>query len=430
MKNKWFVWLMIVVVIMSFGGCVSAATPEPTEEASGTVDQPEKTESVAEADVKVDVVKIGGLYPLTGSMALNGQTHQKAHEFAIDKINAAGGIACLGGAKLQMVYGDHQGKPEVGNAETERLITNEKVVAIMGVFDSGVGLTSTEIAEQYEVPYIVSSGVADVLVSRGLQFTFKTAVNLNQIAGDGVKFAKEKGAVNGVILVPNNTIGEFTSGAFDVAMTEYGIEILDTVIYPGGGTDFTDAILSMKSQNPEVIFAMGDTADNILLLRQMKELDYWPSLGFVTTGGGFSDPTFLESAGKDAVQGIFVVQDWYPSLDTPNSKETNQEFTEKYGIDLTGGLATTYSSTWLVAAALEKTCSLDPKSLAETLRTTKFEEGPWNMTVPYIQFAADGMNETTPYILAQWQDGQVVPVWPDFYKVGEAIWPMPSWGSR
>ena len=417
-KKNYFVTMLILVGLV-LSACSNATQPAPTSAAP-----------VSSGSETASVIKVGGLYPLTGSMALNGQNHQKAHDFAINEINEAGGIKCLGGAKLEMVYGDHQGKPEVGNAEMERLISKEKVVAIMGVFDSGVGLTSTEISEQYKIPYIVSSGVVDAFVERGLKYVFKTAEGMNRIAGDGVKFAKEKGAVNGVVFVPNNAIGEFSNAAYTSALEEHGVTKLATVTYPGGGTDFTDAILSVKAQDPDVIFAMGDTADNILLLKQMEELKYWPKLGFVTNGGGFSDPTFLESAGKNAVQGIYVVQDWFPSLTTPGSKETNDAFKAKYGIDLTGGLSTTYASTWMLAAALEKSCSTDPDKLAETLRTETFEEGKWNMLVPSIKFDEKGQNETTPYILAQWQDGLLVPVYPDLYKVGEAIWPMPNWDER
>lgn len=433
MKHVMHYLAVIITLSMILSACAPSAAQvpaEPTVSSEVSTSETESKPSESEAVEAPAVIKIGGLYPLTGSMALNGQNHQKAHDFAIKEINEAGGIKCLGGAKLEMVYADHQGKPEVGNSEMERLITKEDVVAVMGVFDSGVGLTSTEISEQYKIPYIVSSGVVDAFVERGLKYVFKTAEGMNRIAGDGVQFAKEKGAINGLVLVPNNAIGEFAGTAFSTAMDEKGVTKLEQVTYPGGGTDFTDAILAVKAQDPEVIFAMGDTGDNILLLKQMKELNYWPKLGFITNGGGFSDPTFLESAGADAVEGIFVVQDWYPSLETAGSKETNEAFKEAYGIDLTGGLSTTYASTWLLAAALEKSCSADPEKLAEVLRSETFGEGKWNMLVPSIKFDEKGQNETTPYILAQWQSGELVPVYPDLYKVGEAIWPMPGWGER
>ena len=84
------------------------------------------------------LLKVGALYPLTGPDAgWAGDPYIKSHQLAIDEINAAGGIACLGGAQLELVKGDTQGKAEAGNSEMERLITQEGVVAVMGSALSG-----------------------------------------------------------------------------------------------------------------------------------------------------------------------------------------------------------------------------------------------------------------------------------------------------
>ena len=97
-------------------------------------------------DAAATVIKVGALYPLTGADAgWAGDPYIKSHQLAIDEINAAGGIACLDGAKLELVKGDTQGKAEAGNSEMERLITKEGVVAVMGSALSGTTLPASEI---------------------------------------------------------------------------------------------------------------------------------------------------------------------------------------------------------------------------------------------------------------------------------------------
>ncbi|MBV8575393.1 MAG: ABC transporter substrate-binding protein, partial [Acetobacteraceae bacterium] len=99
-------------------------------------------------------VVIGLTYPMSGASAQIGVDAQRAFETAIDIINndqdfdlplARGtGLPGLGGAKIRLVYADHQGDPQKGRAEAERLITQEKVCAILGTYQSAVAVTVSQ----------------------------------------------------------------------------------------------------------------------------------------------------------------------------------------------------------------------------------------------------------------------------------------------
>ena len=104
-------------------------------------------------------VKLGILQPVTGALAQDGEYGQLGAELAIKAINAAGGIKSLGGAKLEMVFGDARSKPEGGTAEVERMQA-EGVVAIVGGFASPICLAATQAASRYDLPYIVDVGVS------------------------------------------------------------------------------------------------------------------------------------------------------------------------------------------------------------------------------------------------------------------------------
>lgn len=111
-------------------------------------------------------IKIGVLYPLSGAAASTGAELKGALELAADIVNngakdipdlpfsSGGGLPNLKGAKIKLVFADHQGNPQIGATETERLITQEKVAAVVGAYFSNVTATSSQVAERYKVPYL------------------------------------------------------------------------------------------------------------------------------------------------------------------------------------------------------------------------------------------------------------------------------------
>ena len=110
-------------------------------------------------------VKIGAIYPLTGAAASTGLELKNAVELAAELINQGGkglnlplagkaGLSNLKGAKIRLVFGDHQGNPQTGGTEAERLITQEKVAALIGCYQSNVTATASQVAERYGVPFL------------------------------------------------------------------------------------------------------------------------------------------------------------------------------------------------------------------------------------------------------------------------------------
>src|SRR5262245_9670260 len=86
-----------------------------------------------------DEVRIGVLSPMTGPNAKFGAIQKNTLTMAVEDLNQAGGIKSMGGAKIRLVFGDTRGEADIGVTETERLVTKEKVHALIGAFQSGVG---------------------------------------------------------------------------------------------------------------------------------------------------------------------------------------------------------------------------------------------------------------------------------------------------
>ena len=127
-------------------------------------------------------ILIGHLHPLTGGAAHIGLQFQRIMNYAVDEINAQGGIKSMGGAKIKLLPADHQGKLDVGIAETERL-ARDGVSMIVGAYYSSVGLVATQQAERLKVPFLVDIGVADEITERGLKYTFRFGPNENRYEG-------------------------------------------------------------------------------------------------------------------------------------------------------------------------------------------------------------------------------------------------------
>ncbi len=420
---------LLVVLGLLLAACAAPAAPEaPAAPAETTA--PEAPPADKPAEASGDVVKVGVLYPLTGPDAgWAGDPYVKSHQLAVDEINAAGGIACLNNAKIELVKGDTQGKAEAGNSEMERLITKEGVVAVFGSALTGTTTPASEIAERYEVPYIVPNALDGTITDRGLTYVFQTVSLFQNWGIDNAAWAEEKGAKTAVITVPNFTFGKEVEEVWQHAISLTDIELLETFTYEGDAQDFTDTILRVKNLDPDVWFLLGNNQAP-QLVKQSKEQGYYPKMGIITLGSGFATSFFLNEAGAEVAEGIIVTQDFAPVSSLEIDPAFLSKFKEYTGQDLGGTYNTTYASTHLLADALEAACSTDPKVVAETLRTTTFKEGKWNFMWPQASFDEKGRLNEAPTVMAQWQSGEQVAIWPDDLAAAEPIWPVPGWDDR
>jgi len=408
----------------------SASTNNPDSSTSAALQSSIDSQATIYSD---DPIKIGGLYPLSGTDAINGENMQKGHDQAIKEINAQGGVECLGGRPLQMVYGDSQGTAEAGISETERLINREHVVVMMGAYHSSVTIPATVTSNKYKIPWIDPNALAAEITSRDLYYVFMTTPTLEQWAHDDARFAYQMGARTAVIMVPNFAFGTEGAQAWNEHLPEEGFTILGSYDYQFGAADFSSAILQVKSKDPDVLFLLANTTDAIHFTQQMKSMNYYPRMAIVNLGGGFTNPNYVLSVGAADAEGIIVTSDWFPNENLPGTVEFARSFQEETGILPTGLVNTTYASTWLLHDVLEKACSLDGTVIADTLHNTTFTPGPdtrWDFQWSQVSFEANGQLKQAQTVIAQYQDGNQVTVYPSELAVEEPIWPVPGWEGR
>ena len=242
-----------------------------------------------------DPVKIGAIFPLSGGAASAGVHGKAALETAVDIINNAhpelgnfplaknAGLAGLGGAKVEVVFADNQGSPATGQNQALRLITEEKVVALTGAYQSGITLTASAIAEKYGIPFVNGESVAANLTERGFKWFFRTtpvAADFARLYSDFLKDMKASGAkTDSIALVHDNTeYGTSVASVVTTMFKESGQNVTLDIAYGVNATDVQSQVLQLKEKKPDVVIMISYTSDAILFAKTMQALDYKPQM--------------------------------------------------------------------------------------------------------------------------------------------------------
>ncbi|NTW38016.1 MAG: ABC transporter substrate-binding protein, partial [Syntrophobacteraceae bacterium] len=165
----------------------------------------------------------------------------------------------------------------------------------------------------------------------------------------------------------------------------------------------------------DVLLLTSNAADAILLTNTLAEYKVKPK-AIIGSGGGHADPSFLQAAGKNA-QYLFDIVEWETDVNKPNVKEVNEKYKKKYGYNLAGESADAYIAMYVLADALERAGSLEPKAIREALAKTKLTSGP-AMIAAYdaVEFDETGQNKHAALVIVQIGDMgkglERISIWP------------------
>lgn len=378
-------------------------------------------------------IKVGIVLPMSGPLAKIGLTNLWGHELAVADINKAGGIKSMGGAKLKLIVADSQGKPEIGNSETERLI-RDGVAVIMGAYQSAVSFTGTQVAERYKTPYIVPVSVADKITERKFKYTFRPESKASWFARDQFYAIRDFAKANGVeiksvaILYEDTLYGQSTAKGQRRYAKELGWRVAADISYPANTPDMTTTIAKLKAAKPDVVVHNSYMNDSLLLARTSKELDFNPK-AFFAAGAGPKDPNFAKVLGKEAEYWL-VISEWNGDMKREGAADLNDRFTKKYGQAMDGIAAMCYISTWILQDALERSGSADRGKLRGALSKTDINSGPASMVATnHISFDDYGQNAFTN-LVTQIIDGTQRTVWPSGAAARSVVFPVPKWKER
>jgi branched-chain amino acid transport system substrate-binding protein len=394
-----------------------------------------------------DEVVIGVIYPLTGPAASTGLELKNAAQLAADLVNGAdkslalplvgaGGLPGLKGAKLRLVFADHQGNPQVGATEAERLITQEKVAAIQGAYFSSVTQTASQTAERYGVPFLNDSSSSVGLTQRGFKWFFRTTPHDELFVQNAFEFLKDLKAKKGIqvkriaIFAENTEFGTGAARLQEKYAKENGYEVVEKILYPPKGTQLTSEVQKLKAARPDVVFQSSYLADAILSVRTYKDLGFLPT-ALLANDAGFNDSEFLKTMGKD---GNFVISREVWALDLAAQKpvigKANEIYKARHGVNFNGNSARAFTGMLALAEAINRAGSTRPEAIQKALQETNIAGDQLIMPWGGIQFDENGQNKKGAGIIVQVQEGKYVTVWPMAAGTASVVWPLPAWEAR
>lgn len=361
-----------------------------------------------------DPLKVGVLVPMTGATAGDGARMHKAHELAAKQINEAGGIAGLGGARIELVFADTQSKPEVGRSETERLISRAGASVLLGAWASAVTIPSMQVAERYRTPFIVTSAVTDSITEQKLQFVFRVSPKGSWAAKDVIDFIgflRQKGQkIDKVALAyEDGPFGQTVSKGYKTGLPEKGIAIVAEETFRTGSPDLSTQAAKLKASAADLVLIVCYVDDESVLLRALAAQQYKPLvLGY---GGGHVHPTLLKLG--PLAEGAFGVVEWMEDVKKPASESFVKAYKEAYGEAPLSNAAQAYASTWAAALAADAARSREPLAIRDALRKLKLSTGPASL-LPNgaLAFDENGQN-IVGNVMSQVIDGNFVTVWPE-----------------
>jgi branched-chain amino acid transport system substrate-binding protein len=396
-----------------------------------------------------EVIKIGAIYPLTGPVGQAGINNKNAIELAMDVVNTTdfknlnlplsktAGLPNLKGAKVRVIFTDHQGKPDLGLSEAERLITQEHVVVLTGCYHSSVTETASMVAERMKIPFYNFESSAPKLTKRGFKWFFRSGPDDETFSIAMFDFLKDFGKKKNIQFKTIGVMYEDTlygtdSGRIEKELAKkHGLQVLADIPFRRSATSLTSEIQKIKAANPDVFFPTTYISDAILMTKTCKELDYNPPL-VMAQNSGHTEPSFVEAVGKDC-DGICSREEF--SLDLASKKplmgEVNAIYKKRYGTDFSGPAARAFVGFLALCDAINRAGSTKPEAIREAIIKTNIPGDqlitPWRG----IKFDKNGQNELVDAIIIQYQDGgKKFTIFPFNLATREPLYPIPKWSER
>lgn len=384
-------------------------------------------------------VAIGVIYPFSGASAQIGVDAQHAFNTAADIINKAhdldlplarsAGLPNLNGAKIRLVFADHQADPQKGRAEAERLITQEKVRAIIGTYQSAVAVTVSETAERYQIPFLSADNSSPSLHRRGLKYYFRPAAHDEMFSTAMFDFfdaLRKKGQkIETLALFHEDTIfGTDSANAQLKLAGERGYQVLTNIKYRANSPSLTAEVQQLKAANADVLMPSSYTTDGILLVKTMGELGYKPK-AMVAQDAGFAEKALYDAVGKQ-IEGVISRGSF--SLDLaarrPMVGKVNDLFKAQSGKDFNDYSSRQFMGLIVMADAINRAKSTDGERIRDALAATDLPGEQTIMPWKRVKFDENGQNNDADPVLLQWVGGKFVTIFPAQAAVAEPIWPM------
>jgi branched-chain amino acid transport system substrate-binding protein len=367
--------LICNLLALLMAGCAPGGNETPTDEAANPI-------------------PVGVYAALTGPTASFGVATRDGATLAADEINKAGGVL---GRPIRLIIEDDQGRPEEAASVVTKLITRDRVVAVIGENASSRSLAAAPICQANRVPMISPSSTNPQVTQKG-DFIFRMCF-IDPYQGDVVAAFSRNNLKLDRVSVLQDVKNDYSVGLakfFTESFQRRGGRVLGTHSYAEGDNDFRSQLTAIKRAGPQAIFIPGYYTDAGQIAIQARDLGIKaPLLG----GDGWDSPKLLEIGG-DALNGSYFANHYFAGDPRPTVQNFVAGFKSRYGHDPDGPAVLGYDAVKLLADAIQRTGSADPVKIRDAIATTKDFEGVSGT----ISFGPD-RNPIKPVALIAIRDG-------------------------
>ncbi|QIF03579.1 ABC transporter substrate-binding protein [Roseimicrobium sp. ORNL1] len=341
-------------------------------------------------------IVVGEVAALTGGTATFGQSAHAGTQMAVDEINAAGGLL---GKKVKLVTEDDQSKQGEAGTVAKKLISRDKIVALLGEVASGRSLEMAPIAQKEGVPMISPASTNPKVTEVG-DHIFRVCF-IDPFQGTVMaKFALARGWKK--VAVMTDVKQDYSVGLtqyFKEYFTKNGGTIVGEQSYSTGDKDFKAQLTKLKEGNPDAILASGYYNETGLIAVQARELGITaPLLG----GDGWDSPSLVDVAGK-AIEGSFFSNHFSAEDKAPIIQDFITKYKAKHGNTPDAMAALGYDSMMILANAIKKAGTTEGKALRDAIAATKDHAG-----ITGVISLDEKRNANKPAVILTIKDGKFV----------------------
>ena len=397
-------------------------------------------------------LKIGVIYDLSGPLAAGGSNAAYlGTKYAIDMINERGGIE---GYKIKPVYADAQSKADVAINEAERLLNQEKVDMLMGVFSSAHCVPMAQKADQAKRFMWANVCVASaVFKDKNLRYVFRPQVHSDQFGEASCSFlneqakarlGKEPKDLRVAVIYEDGPYGSGVASGNESACNKFGMQVVLKEGYAATSPDLSPLVTKLKRARPDVILHTGYNPDITLFLRQSREQGLkWAAL--IGHGAGYGQFDKLFATFKEDANYIYNVDPVAAQLLdaktlAPGLGDITKEMVKRYKADVKGDevpphVSMGFNQSWIffndvLPRAIKKHGGIDAEALRKAALETDIPVGGTIQGYGVKFFppghAMAGQNERSSPVVMQYNGNDTFVVWPSAIKTKDPVLPLPK----
>lgn len=351
MKRIFLSLLVLASLLISFTACV------------------DKSGTGGGAATTGDTIRIGVYGDTTGATSSFGQSTKNGIQLAFDEINAAGGV---NGKKLEMVFEDDQGTPEKAKTVIQKLISQDKVVAVLGEVASSNSLAAAPVAQEAKIPMITPSSTNPKVTEVGDYISRVCFIDPFQGSVMAKFAANTLGAKTAAILGDNSS--DYSKGLtqfFEQEFTKLGGRVITKQTYAQKDQDFKAQLTQMRDQKPDVIYIPGYYGEVGIIAKQARELGMQqPLLG----GDGWDSPELWKLGGA-ALNPAYISNHYSADNPAPEIQNFVKAYQAKFNVAPDSLAALAYDSAKVLADAIKRAGGTDSAKLKDAINSTKDFKG-------------------------------------------------------